>query len=197
MKNTGILLKGQAITLRLIRSEDIEQYYKAGFEYEDPEVMRFTGTKHSATKDEIIGYVNRIVEDDSRYDFLILDGNNEIIGESVLNGIDLDARCAGFRITLFHRANFGRGVGTEATRLTVQFGFEQLHLHRIELEVFSFNERAYRAYRKAGFKEEGRRRDGELIDGQYCDVILMGILENEYNRDSTNATAGDETNQMP
>lgn len=180
MKETEIDLQGQTITLRLIRPDDTERYYQAGFEHEDAEVMRLTGTKHSATREEIVNYVNKIVHDESRYDFLIHDANGEIIGESVLNDIDPDTRCAGFRIALFQSANFGRGVGTEALRLTLQFGFERLHLHRIELEVFSFNARAYRAYRKAGFVEEGRRRDAELIGGEYCDVILMGILESEY-----------------
>jgi RimJ/RimL family protein N-acetyltransferase len=180
MAKENILLKGRNISLRLISTDDTEQYYKTGFETEDEEIMRLTGTKRNWTKEEIISYVNRIVKDDTRYDFLILNSKDEIIGESVINQIDSDIRCAGFRIALFHSDNCGLGIGSEAIRLTVKFGFEELNLHRIELEVYPFNERAYKAYRRAGFSEEGRKRDAEFIDGRYWDVIIMGILESEY-----------------
>lgn len=180
MKTKKILIKGRDISLRLITTKDIPQYYKNGFESIDEEVQRYTGTKHIASEEEIRTYVHRIIEDDSRYDFLIINSEDEIIGESVINEIDSDTRCANFRICLFKSENCGQGIGAEAIQLTLKFGFEKLNLHRIELEVFSFNNRAYAAYCRAGFIEEGRRREAEFIDGQYCDVIIMGILHHEY-----------------
>ena len=180
MKNKNILIQGKNISLRLITIEDIPNYYKSGFEIVDKETQYYTGTKHVATEGQITAYVNRIVEDDSRYDFLIIDSKGQIIGESVINEINPDTGCANFRIGIFKSENFGQGVGSEAIAMTIKFGFEEIKLHRIELEVFSFNERAYRAYRRAGFVEEGRLREAELIDGKYCDVIIMGILSKDY-----------------
>lgn len=185
MKNKDILIKGKSISLRLIKSSDIPEYYKSGFESPDEEVLLCTGTKYIPKEEEIRAYVERIVEDDSRYDFLIINSKGQIIGESVINEIDVDSRCAHFRIALFKSENCGQGIGAEATKMTLQFGFEKLNLHRIELEVFSFNKRAYNAYRRVGFIEEGRMREAELIDGQYYDVIIMGILHNEYRNDIT------------
>ena len=54
---------------------------------------------------------------------------------------DIDNRSANFRIALFNSKNCGQGIGREAIDMTLQFGFEKLNLHRIEieLEVFSFN----------------------------------------------------------
>ena len=180
MKNSDIIIRGENISLRLIKASDKEEYYKTGFESFDEEVELYTGTKHVSSKEEIMAYVERNIKDDTRYDFLMINSNDEIIGESVINEIDTDIRCANFRIAIFNSKNFGQGIGSEAIKMTVKFAFEELKLHRIELEVFSFNERAYKAYCRAGFIEEGRRRDGEFINGQYCDVIIMSILENEY-----------------
>ena len=180
MKNNNIEIYNGNITLRLIKSIDIPQYYKSGFESMDKDVMLYTGSKGGATEEQIRTYVERIVKENSRYDFLIIDSKNQIIGESVLNEIDFDVKSASFRIALFKSEYFGKGIGSESIKMTLQFGFEKLSLHRVELEVFPFNKRAYTAYRNVGFVEEGRKREAEFINGQYCDVIIMGILHDEY-----------------
>lgn len=180
MKYKNIVIQGEKVTLRLMKNSDIPEYYRSGFQAPDEEVQFFTGTMNSPTEDEIRAYVEKITEDDTRYDFLIINSKGEIIGESVINEIDEKLRCAHFRIALFKSENCGRGMGSEAIRMTLQFGFEKLNLHRIELEVFSFNQRAYQAYLRTGFREEGRKRDAVLIKGQYHDVIIMGILQHEF-----------------
>ncbi|MNI65860.1 hypothetical protein D3C73_1213840 [compost metagenome] len=60
------------------------------------------------------------------------------------------------------------------------FVFETLNLNRLELEVYDYNERAYRCYTSCGFKEEGRFRQKIYKHGKYCDVIIMSILAEEY-----------------
>ena len=65
-------------------------------------------------------------------------------------------------------------------RETRDFAFRELKLHRLYLDVFSFNSRAEHAYLKAGFKREGVLRDA-IRDGEnYADDILMSILEDEW-----------------
>jgi RimJ/RimL family protein N-acetyltransferase len=98
----------------------------------------------------------------------------------VLNEIEEDGRYANFRICLFKSSLCGQGYGTQAINLIIRFAFEKLHLHRVELEVYSFNMRAQNSYYKVGFVKEGIKRDAELIDGNYCDVIIMSILESDY-----------------
>ncbi len=180
MKSKDIIIPGKNVSLKLIKNTDIEEYYNRGFKSIDKEVQLYTGTKHSPTKESIRDYVNRIVIDESRYDFLIIDLDGQIIGESVINEIDTNTMAGHFRISLFDSENFGKGIGSEVIPMTLKFAFKELNLHRIELEVFSFNERGYKAYLRAGFIEEGRRRDAEFIGGKYCDVIIMGILRDEY-----------------
>ena len=98
----------------------------------------------------------------------------------MLNEIDWDLRCANFRIGLYHMTERGKGIGTWATKVTCDYAFEHLKLHRLELDVYSFNPRAEKVYLKAGFKREGVLRDAIMDGNEYADVILMSILEDEW-----------------
>lgn len=73
-----------------------------------------------------------------------------------------------------------RGLGTEATRLVLRFGFDELGLHRIQLTVNGFNERGLATYRKVGFVEEGRSREAIFRSGTWHDQVHMGILAREW-----------------
>ena len=73
-----------------------------------------------------------------------------------------------------------RGFGTEATKLVVCLGFEEFNLNRIELAVFANNERAIRAYERAGFIAEGRFREVYFRGGQYIDVLRYAILRRDW-----------------
>ena len=167
-------------TLRPARKEDGSDYYRAGFARLDPEVARLTGSRASFTRDEVIRFFLSCVDDPDRYDFLLLDPAGRIIGESVLNEIDWEARRANFRICIFHPEDRGKGIGSWMVRTTRDFAFEALKLHRLELDVFSFNPRAERSYEKAGFRREGVRRDAIRDGSGYGDDILMAILEEEW-----------------
>jgi RimJ/RimL family protein N-acetyltransferase len=75
-----------------------------------------------------------------------------------------------------------RGLGTESVRMIVGYGFEQLRMHRIVLEVYSHNPRARRVYEKVGFVAEGVLRDALRWDGEWIDATVMSILAPEWDR---------------
>lgn len=167
-------------TLRLARREDAEAYYAQNFAPLDPEAARMTGSQAQFTREEVVAFLRESIEDGERYHFLILSPEGRIIGESVLNEIDWDLRCANFRIGIFHPDQRGKGIGTWAVRQTRDFAFSQLHLHRLELDVYSFNPRAERVYRATGFRREGILRDAVRDGDAYADAILMAMLEDEW-----------------
>lgn len=142
-------------TLRLARREDAEAYYAQNFAPLDPEAARMTGSQAQFTREEVVAFLRESVEDGERYHFLILSPEGRIIGESVLNEIDWDLRCANFRIGIFHPDQRGKGIGTWAVRQTRDFAFSQLHLHRLELDVYSFNPRAERVSGQPAFAGRG------------------------------------------
>lgn len=176
----NIIGEKDGFIIRLAKAEDAAAYYEQNYCPLDKEAARFTGCKEQFTREEVISFFLKSLTEDDRYFFLIIAPDGRIIGESVINEIDWALRCANFRIGLYHSAARGKGIGTWTTEVTRDFAFEQLHLHRLELDVYSFNPRAERVYVKAGFKREGVLRDAVRDGDQYADVILMSILEDEW-----------------
>ena len=93
--------------------------------------------------------------------------------------LDEDASSMSYRIALVGPEVYGRGYGTEATRLVRDFAFGPLRLHRLALEVNSFNHAAIAVYERAGFVREGVRRDAIRHEGRWHDVLDMALLESD------------------
>lgn len=176
-------LQGESVYLRPIEKEDAENCYNSLF---NAEVRRLTGTQKSFSRTNIDLFIDKISQDDSRVDLIIaLQENHQIIGDIVLMDIDFQNRNASIRVAINSEEYFGKGYGTEAMRLMLDYGFGVLNLHRIELEVFSFNERAIHTYEKLGFKREGLKRDYLYYDYKYHDAIIMSILQDEFHMNSS------------
>jgi|SRR6185369_3575146 len=102
------------------------------------------------------------------------------IGYCQLLNIDSANGNAELQIRIGDADGRDKGLGTLAVRRLLEFGFGELQLHRIQLHLLHDNVRAYRTYLKCGFREEGRLRQAVCIDGNYKDVIWMGILRGEF-----------------
>ena len=176
---TEIQLHGRDIVLRYAKESDLDDYFTF---LHDPEMNQLTGTQGEYTRDEIAAWIKKIsVINNDRVDFLILlKGTNELLGEVVLNEIDMMNRSANIRIGIQGTQHRGKGYGTEAMIQTLGYGFNTLKLHRIHLGVYPFNPRAIHVYEKIGFKREGIQRDALFIDGRFHDMITMSILEDEF-----------------
>ncbi|HET7350577.1 MAG TPA: GNAT family protein [Marmoricola sp.] len=172
---------GERVTLRPFRPGDAE-LMQACF---DEEAIRLTGSAHSTEEARRIvaagledrtrqWYATRNDQAD-RLDLAVEDSSGVLVGEVVLNDWEPGNRSCGFRILLGPRGR-NRGLGTEATRLIIDHAFDVLGLHRVELEVYAFNPRAAAAYRKAGFVEEGRRRDALAYDDEWFDAVVMSVI---------------------
>ena len=111
-----------------------------------------------------------------RLDLVIVDqATGQAVGEVVLNELDRDNRCMNLRI-LMGADGRDRGLGTEAVRLMSAYALDVVGLHRVELEVYAFNPRARRAYEKAGFLQEGTRRDALRTHEGWIDAHVMALL---------------------
>lgn len=168
--------------MRPARMEEAERYYEQNFNPLDPETARMTGCKAAFSREEVLSFFRSAVESPDCCLFLVFAPDGRMIGESVINEIDFALRCANFRIAIYRPAERGRGIGSWMAQTTRDFAFEVLKLHRLSLDVFSFNTRAEQVYRKAGFQREGVLRDAVLDGGQYADDILMSMLEEDWKR---------------
>jgi RimJ/RimL family protein N-acetyltransferase len=126
-------------------------------------------------------FLERAMRSSTDVVFAIIERESErYIGNSGLHRIDHLARSAMFGIVIGVPECWGRGYGTEATRLVANYAFHRLNLHRLELEVAAPHVAARRAYERAGFRLEGTRREARYMDGRYVDTLVMGFLRSEW-----------------
>lgn len=101
---------------------------------------------------------------------------NRPVGSVYLRDIDMTHRKAEYGIFIGEEDARGKGYGSSAARLMIQYAFEEMNLHRLFLRVYAENIQAIRSYEKAGFVKEAHLRDDVCIQGKYHDIVLMGIL---------------------
>lgn len=173
-------LEGKRIYLRPIEDCDLDTIYANLW---DKEGRRLTGTQTVFSRKGVQRWFENVSVDNSRIDLMIcLQETNQPIGEIAMMEIDHQNQNSIVRISIFEKGDWGNGYGTEAMSVMLDYGFEILNLHRIELEVFSFNKRAKKSYEKLGFKQEGVIRDKLFYDGEFHDSIIMGVLKEEFNK---------------
>ncbi len=113
---------------------------------------------------------------------VVLKAEDQPIGLAGLHHIDFKDRHAEFGIGIGVKSEWGKGYGTETTRLMVDYAFATLNLHRVHLQVYAYNPRGQRCYEKVGFRTEGVLREHCYREGRYWDSIVMGILREEWVR---------------
>jgi len=102
------------------------------------------------------------------------------VGAIDLHDIDLTNGSAGLGIVIGDPADTGQGYGSDALRALLGFGFGELRLERIWLDVYDFNERARHVYERVGFVHEGTLRRAMFRGGVFHDVHRMSVLRDEW-----------------
>jgi RimJ/RimL family protein N-acetyltransferase len=108
--------------------------------------------------------------------------DNRLIGFIGLFGFQSSHREAWVGIGLGERDYWGKGYGTDAMNVILRYAFMELDLYRVTLDTFEYNPRAIRSYQKSGFCLEGCLRGGLNREGQRWDMLIMGILREEWER---------------
>ena len=172
-------LKDQNVLLRNVKPSDIDDRHKCGRHHE---FVHMCGGESMKKPD----YPPRSVwegwyehQKNTPYSWVI-DVGGRCIGTAGFHQISEADKSARYRIGIFDPAYHGMGIGTVVTKLLLKYGFETMHLHRIDLKVLEYNHRAIRCYEKCGFKQEGVLRESAIIDGTFYDDIIMSILDWEF-----------------
>ena len=180
MRSKVEFVRGSHVYLRPLEREDLTERYLGWLN--DPEVTRYmeTGIFPSTRQDLETFYQGIIGSKDQVILALLENKSDQHIGNVKLGPIHWVHRRTTFGILIGDKDFWGKGLGEEATRLTVEYGFRRLNLRRIDLGVFADHESAVRCYEKVGFKIEGRLRQDLFCDGEYKDRLWMGLLRSEY-----------------
>lgn len=174
----GRILRGKKVILRPLSLKDAKNFCKW---LSDPEVTRFLERHENppTLKEERKWILKTNKQNDVvAYSIDSVDGMH--IGIVSLNKISAVHKRALFGIFIGDKKYWGQGCGSEATELIVRWGFKDLRLHRVYLSCFAYNIRGYKAYKRCGFREEGRLRHQLFRNGAFHDEIIMGILRDEF-----------------
>jgi RimJ/RimL family protein N-acetyltransferase len=180
------LIEGARVALGPLRMDLVPTYQRWE---NDLEVANGNGRVIPATLEALREYVAGRSTKTDLIDFIVYDRADQApIGWSSLFRIDHRYGTADFGILLGERR--GQGLGTEATRLTLDWGFTVLGLHNIMLAVAAWNERAIGVYAKVGFRELGRRRAAAVTMGHRHDAVFMDLLASEFRQANESVLAG-------
>jgi [ribosomal protein S5]-alanine N-acetyltransferase len=168
-------LEGERVRLRAIEETDLAWINE---HFWNPEVTRFLVVVWPEPVSGTRAFWERVRASDQSTVVLIETREGEPVGVCGLESIQGRARTAELGIWIAEE-HWDRGYGTDATRALCRFGFREMNLARVSLHVYDINPRGVRAYEKVGFREEGRLRDDQFVDGEHRDVIVMGLLADE------------------
>ena len=171
-------LEGQRIILRPLEKEDAALLQSWS---NDPEIRAITGEVFATNRAQEEARFERISSDPSCAWFIIVvKETGQAIGETGLLRMFHPWRTTDLSIILGEKSAWGKGYGTEAMHLMLDYAFGYLAFHRVSIGVVGFNERALRFYEKIGFRKEGVQRDGYYYNHRFSDFVMMSILEDEY-----------------
>jgi RimJ/RimL family protein N-acetyltransferase len=180
--NTTGLLTGQLVRLAALDSEkDVETIARWDM---DSEYMRqLDGGPHLPARARTIREEIEKTQSEgaTTLEFAVRTlADDKLIGFVAFDGISWQHGDTFVAIGIGDMAYRGNGYGTDAMRVLLRYGFMELNLYRIQLDAFSYNERAIKSYLKAGFVEEGRQRGMLLRDGQRWDLVYMSVLRDQW-----------------
>ena len=173
-------MSGSQIYLRPLERTDLNERYLGWLN--DPEVTQYleSGT-FPTTAQDLEAFYQQVTGSRTQVIFAIVDmASDQHIGNVKLGPIHWVHRSSTLGILIGDVKFWGKGIGVEATRLAVEYGFDRLNLRRIDLGVFADHDAAVHCYESVGFKLEGRLREDLYQRGAYKDRLWMGLLKSEY-----------------
>ena len=173
---------GEKVALGPIRRDLVPVYQRWMNDFDVLRTLAVGGPRPLTAEGEI-GWYERTAVSQTDASFTLYERSSlRPIGSLGLHQVDHYNRTAMFGILIGEKDCWGKGYGTEATRLVLEYAFTTLGLHNVMLNVFANNERAMRAYRRAGFREIGRRRQAHRVAGDVEDIVFMDCLATEFKR---------------
>lgn len=172
------ILQGKNLRLRPAYVDDVEARLSLG---NPAEIIEMFGVNPSdvrlMTRENAAGWVQKLIDNPHAW---VIEIDDRLAGEIRLDNLDLRDRRASMAIGIYDPKLIGKGLGSEAILLVLQYAFADLRLHRISVRVLAHNRRAMRAYQKCGFVVEGREREAAFVNGAWHDDVMLGLLEHEF-----------------
>jgi RimJ/RimL family protein N-acetyltransferase len=142
----------------------------------DEDVRPFLGPRTAATREEVLEEIERSLAEPQTFGRFVVETGGERAGGVGFRVASEPNRIARLEKLAIHPRFRGRRLADEAARQFQRFLLRELGFHRLELEIYAFNERACVHAERAGYTREGRKRKAYLKDGEWVDSVLYAIL---------------------
>ena len=174
------IIRGEHVYLRPAERDDVATFVRW---FNDADVLSNLAMYAPMSDAAETAWFDRMLEAQGKTEFhfvICLVADDRPIGNTGLHDISWKDGTADFGIAIGEKEEWNKGYGTDALRAICDFGFGALRLERIGLLVYAGNERARRAYEKAGFVHEGTLRRAHFARGEHHDVHVMSLLRSEW-----------------
>jgi diamine N-acetyltransferase len=172
-------IEGELVSLGPIRRDHIPLYLRWVNDFGTTQYLEIQ--PRPMTLEQEMAWFEQAATNQSQPLFTIYErATGRAIGNCGLHQVDYRNRRAEVGIMVGEADVRGRGYGTEAMRLLLDYAFTVLGLHSVMLLVYEYNYPARRSYEKAGFREIGNRRESRWYNGRFWDEIHMDILASEF-----------------
>ncbi len=165
-----------SVALRRARAADLDFLVELVL---DEEVRPFLGVRTATEREEVLEEIERSQREPAAFGRLVIEVDGEPAGTVGFHVANERSRIARVERLAVHPRFRGRRVADEAARLVQRLLLEELGYHRLELEVYGFNERACAHAERAGFVREGVKRKAYLRDGEWVDGVMFALLRDD------------------
>ena len=179
MSKINIRINGDRIYLRKVELSDVNQAYVDWLN--DPKVNQYLETRYELqTMDSVRKYVEKMVVKENELFFAIcLIENDKHIGNIKLGPINSEHKFAEVSLFIGVKDQWGKGYATESISILSHYALDELKLHKLTAGCYANNIGSVKAFKKAGFIEEGIWKNQYLCNGEYVDRICFALINNE------------------
>lgn len=174
------VLETERFLLRKLSIDDTDDMYEYAKRRDVTEFLTWSPHPDKAYTLDYLLYLQNRYKTGDFFDWAIIDRESEkMIGTCGFTRFDF-ANNGGEVGYVINPEYYGHGIATEVAARVIRFGFENLALHRIECKYIVGNDASRRVMEKNGMRFEGIRRGGMLIKGEYRDIGVCSILQEDF-----------------
>ncbi|HEX3508022.1 MAG TPA: GNAT family protein [Candidatus Dormibacteraeota bacterium] len=174
----GPVIEGKLVSLRPPKPEDAAVMITW---FEDLEITRFILLRFPPSIGQEIEWLDRMAKSPDDI-FWVVEKDGRAVGATAIHEIDWKNGSGKTGTTIGDRSLWGKGIGREVMRLRCSFAFTQLPLRKLKSAYFDGNEASARAQAAAGYREVGRYRADQFIDGQWVDQVVTEVLREDWQK---------------
>lgn len=170
-----MVIKGKKVILRPIRLEDARRFVGWVNDQETGKLLRGHNKKITLKEERAwIRGLRKKIKTEKQFAIDASDGTHIGSAGLFLSPSDNNAK---FGVLIGDKRYWNKGYGSETMTLILDFAFHDLHLHKVEADIFAYNKRSAHVCKKLGFKIEGTKKDHIRYKGKYYDEIQVGLFK--------------------